>query len=147
MLVIFVSSFLCVWNKMTWRNLLTKVLSQDFYTYSIDEWTNSQNLRSCRSISLKVVLIFLKNFPDFSSNTIEKQVIINLSSYGCKSYASVVFCYVKVAFLDEGEMHLSFIFLLCLVETAMHNQVNMLSGFYVFHTSGGISLRPIAFLI
>ena len=58
---VFASSFLCVWNQMSWTNLETKVLLQDFFMYSYDV-TKSKNLRSCESISLKTVLIFPKTF-------------------------------------------------------------------------------------
>ena len=51
-------------------------------------------------MSSKAVLIFPKNFLNFRSNIIEKQGIINVSSYSCKSYDSVV---LRAFFLDEGE--------------------------------------------
>ena len=35
-------------------------------------------------------MILHKNFLDFKSDTIEKQSVINLSSYSSNSYASVV---------------------------------------------------------
>ena len=44
----------------------------------------------CEMISSKPILIFLKKFLDFRSNTIEEQGIINLSRYSSKSYASVI---------------------------------------------------------
>ena len=49
-----------------------------FRMYSFDVL---MNLRSCGSISSKTVLVFPKNFLNFRSDTIEKQSIINLSSY------------------------------------------------------------------
>ena len=54
-------------------------------------------------ISLKVILIFSKNFLDFRSDTVEKMVITNLRRYSSKNYASVIFSAVKVAFLGERE--------------------------------------------
>ena len=42
------------------------------------------------SDSSKTVLIFPKNFLDLRSDTIEMQVIINLSGYSNKHYAIVV---------------------------------------------------------
>ena len=47
-----------------------------------------QNLWDCGVIPLKAVQVFPKNFLDFELDTIEKQVIINLSSYNSKSYTS-----------------------------------------------------------
>ena len=84
MLELFDPSFLCE------KNLLIIVLPRDFCMYSFDDSTSSQNLRSCESISLKTILIFPQNFPNFRSDTIEKQDIINFSGNSSKSYASVV---------------------------------------------------------
>ena len=52
-------------------------------------------------ISLKAVLIFPKNFLNFRSDMIEKQDIINLSSYCSKNYPSVVLSDFEVTFLGE----------------------------------------------
>ena len=48
-----------------------------FHFYS-DDLADCQNPRGCRVITLKVVLIFPKNFLNFGSDMIEKQGIINL---------------------------------------------------------------------
>ena len=63
-------------------------------------------------ISLKAVLLFLKNFLEFRLETTEKQGIINLSR---KSYASVVLSKSKVAFLEEEKDTNFCPFLLCFV--------------------------------
>ena len=60
-------------------------------------------------ISLKVVLIFPKNFLNFWLNMIEKQRIVNINSYSRKSYAYVVLCW------GRERCNLSFISLRCLV--------------------------------
>ena len=54
MLEVFASSFLSVQKQMPWRNLQTKVHCM----YSFHDLRNSQNLRSCGSISLKTLVIF-----------------------------------------------------------------------------------------
>ena len=46
---------------------------------------------------------FSKNVVNFKPDTIEKLGIMNLSSYGNKSYASVVLSHSVVTFLGEGE--------------------------------------------
>ena len=91
----FVPSFLCIWSQMPWKKkkkkIYKQVLSWDFFCiYSFDDLINYQNLRSRGSVFLKAILIFPKSFLDFRLDMIEKQSIINLSSYGSKSYASVV---------------------------------------------------------
>ena len=57
MLVVFTPSFLCAWNQMPWRNLQKIVLLWDFYTYSFDDSTDSQNIWSSDWISLKIILV------------------------------------------------------------------------------------------
>ena len=101
MLIVFAPSALCVWNQMPWRNLQTIVLPQDFL-HILLQWFN-ENLWSCGLISPKTILIFPKNFLDFSFETVEKQSIIYLSSYISKWYASVVLSDFKVTFLGEGD--------------------------------------------
>ena len=64
---------------------------------------DSENLWYCRSISLKAILIFPKNFLDFKSDLIDKQGIINLSSHSSKNYASVVLHHSELTPLGEGE--------------------------------------------
>ena len=79
-----------------------------FFMYSFDDSTDIQNLRSCGSISPKTILIFPKNFLNFSSVTIEKQSIVNLSNYSSKSYTSVVLSDSELAFFWRGKMQLFF---------------------------------------
>ena len=80
------------------------MLFRDFGTDSYDDSTNCQNLLNCGSISPKTVLNFPKNFLDFRFESVEKQSIINLSSYSSRSYASVVLCYSPVTYLGEGRV-------------------------------------------
>ena len=85
----------------------------------------SQNLKSCGSIFLKALLIFPKDFLDFRLDTAQKQDIINLSSYGRMSYASVVLSGSKVAIHGKGKMqpfvHFFIEFwLYCMIEEACH---------------------------
>ena len=54
-------------------------------------------------IPSKVVLIFPQNLFDFGLDTIEKQGIIDFSSYRSKSYASVVLSDSGIAFFGEGK--------------------------------------------
>ena len=110
-----------------------------FCMFSFDNLTNCQNLRSCRLISLKTILIFPKNFCNFRLDMIEKLNIINLSSYSSKSYASLVLSNSEVTFLGKGRMQLFIYFILvfCL-NTLSHNQRDMLLK--------DISPRPVAFV-
>ena len=88
-----------------------------FCMYSND-LMDSENRWSCGLISLETILIFPKNFFNFWSDTIEKQGIINLSSYSSKNHASVVLSNSKVIFLGgRGGCSLLSIFLLCFVYT------------------------------
>ena len=83
-----------------WRNLQTIVLPcANFFDDSIV----CQNLWYYGSISLKTILIFCKNFINLWFDTIEKLSIINLISYRCKSYASVVLGDFKATFVREWE--------------------------------------------
>ena len=60
-------------------------------------------LRSCGLISLKIILIFPKNFLHFRLNMIEELGIINLSSYSVESYTYLVLSDSEVRFLQEEE--------------------------------------------
>ena len=57
--------------------------------------------RCCWSISPKPILIFPKNFLNFRLHTVEKQNIINLSSYNSKSQASVILSDFELDFVKE----------------------------------------------
>ena len=70
-------SFLCVWNQQT--SVAWKLLHVPL------QWSNT------------------KNFRNFRSDIMEKQDIINLSSYNSKSCISVFHSDSKVVFLGEGE--------------------------------------------
>ena len=48
-------------------------------------------------------MIFPKNFLDFRFNRVEKQSIINLSSFSSKSYVSLVIGDSEIIFVGEGE--------------------------------------------
>ena len=52
---------------------------------------------------MQTVLIFPKNFLNFRFDMVEKQNIINFSSYRSKSYTYVVVGDFEVTFLREGE--------------------------------------------
>ena len=51
------------------------MLPQDFCTYLFDDSVYIQNLWICESISLKIFMVFFKNFLDFSLDTTEKHPI------------------------------------------------------------------------
>ena len=107
----------CVWNQMPWTNGEKYYDLETFCTYFSNNSTDSQNLW-CGSIVLKSILIFKNNFLDFRFDTIEKQGIINLSSYGTKSKACVVLSDSDVAFLGKREWcSLSSSSLLCFLYT------------------------------
>ena len=98
MLAVFVPSFFCVCNQMPWRNLQKIVLPQDiFCVHAFNDLTVSQNLWRWRSISPKAILICLKIFLNFRSDTIEKQGIKNLccfSSKRCSFLTISLLCFV-----------------------------------------------------
>ena len=72
---------------MLWRNLQKIVLARDFFCpYSFDNSTKNQNQRNGGSSCPKTVLISLKILLDCRSNTIEKQIVINLRSRSSKCY-------------------------------------------------------------
>ena len=52
---------------------------------------------------MKAILIFPKNFFNFSFNAVECQIIGNLSCYGSKSYTPVFLGNSEVIFLGETE--------------------------------------------
>ena len=123
------------------KNQQIKVLLEDFLDLLL------QRIVSWRSISLKIVLIFTKNFLNFWSHNIEKQGIIKVCNSYCKSYTSVVLCDSEVAIFEKLMMeffvHFSIVFTLY---TALHNQ-SISSNILVFYTSGDISSRLEAFLL
>ena len=63
----------------------------------------------------KLFWFFLKNFIIFWLDMIEKQGIINLSSYSSKSYISVVLSYSKIAFLLERNDAVFCLFTYCVL--------------------------------
>ena len=69
---------------------------------------------------------------------IKKQGILNLSSYSCKSYASVVLSDSEIALLREQEDAAFHPFINCVffLYTALHNQRSMSSSFLVFILQG-----------
>ena len=102
------------------------------------------------SICQKTVLIFLNNFLNFRFDTVEKQSIIYLISNRIKNYASIVLGDSEIILVGgrEGRMQpfvqLSIVF--CLY-AALQNRRSKSSNFIIFHTSGGNSSRPAAFLL
>ena len=114
-----------------------------FCAYS-DDSTNRQNLTSCGSISPKTVLIFPKNIHNFRSNMIEKQVILNFSSYSSKSYASVVLWDSEVIVLGVSE-EAAFYPFLAYVLSVLYNRRNMSPYFLINHTPRRISSMSATF--
>ena len=94
-----------------------------------------QIVRICDSLDrfLRKSFFFPKNFLNFSSHTIEKQVNINLNSNCRNNYAFIVLRNSKVAFLWEGE---DLFFLVCFVYESL-----------ISLSSRSISLKPAAFLL
>ena len=58
-------------------------------------------------------MIFPQNFFNFRLDMVEKQVIINLSSYNSKSNASVALSNSEIVFLKEWEDTAFYPFLYC----------------------------------
>ena len=137
-------------------NAMEKSTNTRVFLHILIWWfTDSPNLWSCGSISLKIVLIFLVNFLHFSCDTFKKESIINLGSYRSKSYASVVLIDCKATFLrEEGGYNLFSISLLyfvyrqpCIIEEGSYQislYFTLLGGFrrdlqlfcfYLFSTS------------
>ena len=99
---------LCIESNALEKSTINCAASRFFGTYSFDDSMDSQNVRSCGSISPKTVLIFLKNF---------------LNLIGSKSYDSVVLSDSEVTSFKEARMpplvHFSCVF--CLY-TMLHNK-------------------------
>ena len=70
-----------------------------FGTYSFNDSTDSQYLRSCGSIPPKIILIFPENILNFRPNTSEKQGIKNLFSYSSKMVGWLVGLFYGVSTL------------------------------------------------
>ena len=108
-----------------------------FFEYFLDDSTDSQSIWRCWSISLKVVLIFPRNFLDSRSVTIEMKGIINLSSYSSNSNAYVVIkdseVFFFVFFLGKGRCSCSFIYrLLFFIYTQCYIIENVYRQFFLF---------------
>ena len=97
---------LCMESNILEKSTNKSVSSKFFCTMSFYDSTDCQNLWCCGLIFTKTVLIF-SNFLNFCFDAIEKQSIINLSCYGCKSSASLVLCDSEVTFLGEVGYSLS----------------------------------------
>ena len=76
-----------------------------------------QNLWYFELISLKNIIIFPKNFLNFTSDTIEKCNIIKLNCNRNMHYVSVVLRDSKVTFLGDGEDAAFNPFLFCVFYT------------------------------
>ena len=64
----------------------------------------------------------MRYYTTFKSGTIEKQGIINLCCFNSKRYTSVVVNDSEIAFPDEIENAVFYIFLYCFwLYTALHN--------------------------
>ena len=119
----------------------TNSADSNIFFKSFDDLTDYQNLW-CGLIFLKTILIFPKNFLNFWFDTVEKQSIINLSSYRNKSYASVVLSDSKMTFLRKEDAS----FRPLLYWILYINWRSQSSNFCVYHISGVILLKPAAFL-
>ena len=107
----------------------------------------NQNLWSCRYISSKTTLIFPSSVLDFRFHTVEKQSIINHSSYSNKSYLYLCSSLRFRGHLSKWRSGWRFLFLMFCLYTTLHNRRSMSSNFLVFRSSGGISLWQAAFLL
>ena len=94
-----------------------------FCMNSFDDSVDCQNLW-CGSISLKSILIFPKNFLNSRFDNVEKQSIINFSSYRSKYYATVVLDDSEATFLREGEDEKPlYIYIYIYVHTYIHTYI------------------------
>ena len=114
-----------------------------FVQTSLMIWWDCQNLRCCGLVSLKIIMIFPKNFLDFRSDTVEKQSIINFISYRSKSYTFPVLGDSEVTFFREVNGMMQPLCLFMVLQNWRSKSLN----YHVFLTSGSISLRPAAFLL
>ena len=109
MQLIFALHFLCVWNRMPWRNLQTVVLLQGFSrTLSMFRWV----ARIYEYVERFLWKLFRFLFRIFS---IKKKGIINYSSYSSKSSTFVVLSDFEFTFLGERKTVTVFRFLYCFV--------------------------------
>ena len=89
-----------------------------------------QIIRTCKVkdwFLRKTFLIFPKNFLNISLDTIENQGTINLSSYSCKNYTSVIPNDSEVTFLRNGEAAAYHPFLYCVTLWKKHHHQISLS--------------------
>ena len=121
--------------------------------YGIKYLGGINEVQCCLEIHLHVLLSIIRRivkiyivvyFLDFKQVTIDKQAIINLSSYSSNNYESVVLNDSEVTFLGKGEYGTFCPFLSCVL---LQNRRIMSSNFLVFHISGGILLTPAALLL
>ena len=94
---------LCMESNALEKSTNNSVAWRFFCTISFDDSTDYHDLRCCRQLSPKTVLIFPKNFLNLWFDAIEKQSIINLSCYGSNNYASEVLGDSEVTILKKGE--------------------------------------------
>ena len=94
---VFAPSFFFVWNQIPKeKSTGHSIASRFFCMYSFNKSMDSQNLIIGGSISSKTISIFPKNLLNLRWDTTETQ--INVSSYGNKSYTSLVRNDSEVAF-------------------------------------------------
>ena len=101
-----IETVVCI-NSNALEKATNKCCLKIFCTYSFDFSTNGQNVRSCRSIFSKTVLVFSKKFINFGSDT-SKKGILNLSCLGSKGYKAEVLVDSEVNFLQEKEKDAAF---------------------------------------
>ena len=85
-----------------WNSCFGKIYGQ---WCCLEDSTDIQHLWYCRSISPKASEIILKNFLDFSLDTIERQSMISFSSLNSKNYVSVDLNYYEDTFLEWGKLY------------------------------------------
>ena len=116
--------------------------------FAPDHSTDNLNLRSSGLISLKAILIFLRIFSTSGQIGLKSKALQTSAAIAVRDMPLQFLVILRLHFLDKKEIqpftHFSILFCLYIV---LHNRSSMSSNFLIFYTSGGISLRPTAFLI
>ena len=114
----------------------------NFCPYAFKNSMDSQCLWGRGSISSEAILVLPRNVVNFGFYAVALLGIVYFGCYGCKCYTSVVLSKSEIALFREKEdasLHPS-------VNRNLSIKCNTSLNFLVFHTSGGISSSPAAFL-
>ena len=143
--VVFAPSFLCIWSQMPWQSQQIIMLPLGFLHIHLQEF-----VKVCDVMDLflrKPFWLFLRIFSILGSMWLRSRALYILATMNVSDIPWLFLANPRSPFLGKVRM-LSFVhlFIVFWLYMALQYQSSMLLNSLVFHTSGGISSSPAAFL-